>query len=72
MTDPDDRPASAADAPDDRRSDPPADVGDVADAVAAADAVAFVHAGRAGDPDLRYLLRTPLPDEPCAYLLPRD
>lgn len=29
----------------------------------------FVHVGRAGDPDLRWLVGAPLPPEPCAYLL---
>jgi Xaa-Pro aminopeptidase len=28
----------------------------------------FVHVGRAGDPDLRWLVDAPLPPEPCAYL----
>lgn len=27
----------------------------------------FVHAGRAGDPDLRWLVDAPLPPEPCGY-----
>lgn len=32
----------------------------------------FVHVGRAGDPDLRWLVDAPLPPEPCAYLLTPD
>lgn len=32
----------------------------------------FVHVGRAGDPDLRWLVDAPLPPEPCAYLLLPD
>jgi Xaa-Pro aminopeptidase len=29
----------------------------------------FVHVGRAGDPDLRWLADAPLPPEPCGYVL---
>lgn len=32
----------------------------------------FVHVGRAGDPDLRWLVDASLPPEPCAYRLPPD
>ena len=72
MTGTDDPPPRSVDPCTGRPDDPPATAASVRNAVADADAVAFVHAGRAGDADLRYLLRTPLPEEPCAYLHPRD
>ncbi|MFB6305211.1 MAG: M24 family metallopeptidase [Haloferacaceae archaeon] len=44
----------------------------VRDALAAAGADAFVHAARADDPDLRYLLGSTPPDGPCAVVVDDD